>query len=67
MSRLVVLDRDGTIIEERPYLSDPQAVTLLPNAARGLRALQRGGFRLVVVSNQPAWDGASSARTRWSA
>jgi len=52
MSRLVILDRDGTIIEERPYLSDPQAVTLLPNAARGLRALQQEGFRLIVASNQ---------------
>jgi len=52
MSRLVILDRDGTIIEERPYLSDPQAVTLLPNAVHGLRALQQEGFRLIVVSNQ---------------
>ncbi len=52
MSRLVVLDRDGTIIEERPYLSDAQAVRLLPNAAEGLRALQREGFRLMVASNQ---------------
>lgn len=50
--RLVALDRDGTIIEERPYLSDPLAVALLPGAARGLRALQGEGFRLVIVSNQ---------------
>ena len=52
MSGLVVLDRDGTLIEERPYLADPEAVTLLPNVARGLRALQQEGFRLVVASNQ---------------
>ena len=52
MSRLVVLDRDGTLIEERPYLADPQAVVLLPNVAEALRALQEHGFRLVVASNQ---------------
>lgn len=52
MSRLAALDRDGTLIEERPYLGDPDGVSLLPNAARGLRALQRDGFRLVVLSNQ---------------
>jgi len=52
MSRLVLLDRDGTLIEERPYLADPRAVVLLPGTAEALRALQRDGFRLVVASNQ---------------
>lgn len=52
MTRLVALDRDGTIIEERPYLSDPEQVVLLPRAAQGLRALQALGFRLVLVANQ---------------
>lgn len=50
--RLVALDRDGTVIQERPYLSKPQDVVLLPRAAEGLRILQREGFRLVLVSNQ---------------
>jgi D-glycero-D-manno-heptose 1,7-bisphosphate phosphatase len=49
---LVLLDRDGTLIEERDYLSDPAGVKLLPGAARGLKRLKRAGFRLVVVSNQ---------------
>ncbi|HEU4758699.1 MAG TPA: HAD-IIIA family hydrolase [Dehalococcoidia bacterium] len=52
MSRLVVLDRDGTIIQERPYLSDQRDVALLPGAAEALRALPAAGFRLAVVSNQ---------------
>ena len=52
MRRLVALDRDGTVIQERPYLSDPGQVVLLPNAVEGLRCLQREGFRLVLVSNQ---------------
>jgi D-glycero-D-manno-heptose 1,7-bisphosphate phosphatase len=47
-----LLDRDGTIIFERHYLSDPAQVELLPGAAQGLRELHLLGFKLVVVSNQ---------------
>jgi D-glycero-D-manno-heptose 1,7-bisphosphate phosphatase len=47
-----LLDRDGTIIVERNYLSDPENVELLPYAASGLRALRSLGFGLVVVTNQ---------------
>jgi D-glycero-D-manno-heptose 1,7-bisphosphate phosphatase len=50
--RYVLLDRDGTIIADRHYLSDPAGVELLPGAAAGLRALQRLGLGLVVLSNQ---------------
>ncbi len=46
------LDRDGTLIEERNYLSNPDEAVLLPGVAEGLRALMAQGFRLVVVSNQ---------------
>lgn len=46
------LDRDGTIIREREYLSDPAQVELLPGAARALRALRDAGYALVVVTNQ---------------
>lgn len=47
-----LLDRDGTIIEDRHYLADPAGVALLPGAAEGLRRLHQLGMRLVVVSNQ---------------
>lgn len=50
--RVALLDRDGTIIVERNYLSDPDAVELLPKAASGLRDLRDMGFRLVLVTNQ---------------
>lgn len=50
--RAALLDRDGTLIVERHYLSDPEAVELLPGAAAGLREMRRLGFRLVVVTNQ---------------
>ena len=52
MRRYVLLDRDGTIIVERNYLSDPAEVALAPGAGAGLRRLRRFGFGLAVVSNQ---------------
>ncbi len=48
----VLLDRDGTVIYERRYLSDPAGVELLPGAVEGLLALQRLGLPLVLVTNQ---------------
>jgi len=50
--RFVILDRDGTIIEERHYLSDPDQVELIPGVREGLRQLSDMGLGLVVVSNQ---------------
>ena len=52
--RFVVLDRDGTIIVERQYLSDPRQVELIPGAASGLRQLSEMGLGLVVITNQSA-------------
>jgi D-glycero-alpha-D-manno-heptose 1-phosphate guanylyltransferase len=48
----ILLDRDGTLIEERHYLSDPGGVALLPGVVDGLRALRAEGFALVVATNQ---------------
>lgn len=50
--RFVVLDRDGTIIEEREYLSEPEQVKLIPGVPAALRELQKMGFGLVVITNQ---------------
>jgi D-glycero-D-manno-heptose 1,7-bisphosphate phosphatase len=52
--RFVVLDRDGTIIEEVSYLSDPKQIALIPGAAEALRNLSAMGFGLVVITNQSA-------------
>lgn len=46
------LDRDGTIIEDPGYLRDPEAIQFIPGAIDALRALQRAGYRLVLVTNQ---------------
>ncbi|MBN1436919.1 MAG: HAD-IIIA family hydrolase [Sedimentisphaerales bacterium] len=50
----VFIDRDGTLIEHFDYLTDPDQVRLLPNAAKALRQLRQRGFALVMVTNQSA-------------
>ncbi len=50
--RGVFLDRDGTLIEECHYLSDPTLVRLVPGAAEGIRRLQDLGLAVVVITNQ---------------
>jgi D-glycero-D-manno-heptose 1,7-bisphosphate phosphatase len=52
LGRAVFLDRDGVLVDDPGYLSDPDAVRLLPGAARSLVALRAAGWRLVVVTNQ---------------
>jgi D-glycero-D-manno-heptose 1,7-bisphosphate phosphatase len=52
MNRAVFLDRDGTLIEEREYLSRPELVAIFPGAGPALRRLQEVGFQLFIVSNQ---------------
>jgi len=51
-NRFIILDRDGTIITERFYLSQPEQVELLPGAASGLRRMKDVGFGLIVITNQ---------------
>lgn len=48
----VLLDRDDTIIEDGPYLNDPDGVKPLPGAPDALRRLRRRGLLLGIVSNQ---------------
>ena len=50
--KAVFLDRDGTIIEDRGYVRDPDDVTLLPGAGEAIRRLADAGNLIVVVSNQ---------------
>src|SRR5213596_3044031 len=52
MNRAVFLDRDGTIIEEKEYLSDPDRIVVFPGAAQALNRLQDAGFKLLIVTNQ---------------
>ncbi len=52
--RFVLLDRDGTLVESVPYLSDPDQLRLLPGAGEALRLLRDAGLGLAVVTNQSA-------------
>jgi D-glycero-D-manno-heptose 1,7-bisphosphate phosphatase len=48
----VFLDRDGTIIEDRGYLSDVSQIVFFPETIESLRRLQKY-FLLFMVTNQP--------------
>jgi D-glycero-D-manno-heptose 1,7-bisphosphate phosphatase len=52
LRRTVALDRDGTIVVDRGYLSDPDQLEFCPGAEAGLQRLSRLGCRLIVVTNQ---------------
>jgi len=49
---LILLDRDGTIIEDTHYLHDPDQIRLLDGAVEGLQYLCEVGYTLAIVSNQ---------------
>ncbi|MEU8130959.1 HAD-IIIA family hydrolase [Micromonospora sp. NPDC049049] len=48
----VLLDRDGTLIEDVPYNGDPEKVRPVPGARAALDRLRASGLRLAVVTNQ---------------
>jgi histidinol-phosphate phosphatase family protein len=48
----VLLDRDGTLVEDVPYNSDPDRVAPVPGAAEALTRLRAAGLPLAMVSNQ---------------
>ncbi|MBV9773562.1 MAG: HAD family hydrolase, partial [Gemmatimonadetes bacterium] len=48
----VFLDRDGTVIHDAEYLSDPAGVRLMPGAGEAVARLNRAGIPVVLVTNQ---------------
>jgi D,D-heptose 1,7-bisphosphate phosphatase len=50
--RAVFLDRDGTVVVERGYITLPEDVALVDRAAEGIRAFRSQGWEVLVVSNQ---------------
>ncbi|MBM0260261.1 HAD-IIIA family hydrolase, partial [Micromonospora sp. 4G55] len=48
----VLLDRDGTLVEDVPYNGDPEKVRPMPGARAALDRLRAAGLRLGVVTNQ---------------
>lgn len=50
--RFVLLDRDGTIIVEKNYLSSPDYVELIPGITDTLKKFKKLGLGLVIITNQ---------------
>ena len=50
--RVLFLDRDGVVIEDRHYVRDPGQVRLIPGAAAAMRRARAAGYFLIGVSNQ---------------
>ena len=51
-TKAAFLDKDGTIMEDIPYNSDPALFAFSPGVVEGLLLLANSGFRLVIISNQ---------------
>tara|TARA_B100000609_G_C17152088_1_gene401459 strand:+ start:96 stop:638 length:543 start_codon:yes stop_codon:yes gene_type:complete len=52
MNKAVFLDRDGVIIEEEHYLSDPDKIRLIPGAPEAIKRLRDAGYLTVMTTNQ---------------
>ena len=50
--KAVFVDRDGTLIVEKGFLSDPDGVEVIPGAIEAVKKLNDEGFAVIVVSNQ---------------
>jgi histidinol-phosphate phosphatase family protein len=48
----VFVDRDGTLIPDFHYLTDPDRVEILKGVTSGIRRLREAGFAVVCVTNQ---------------
>ncbi|PLX19057.1 MAG: HAD family hydrolase [Candidatus Muiribacterium halophilum] len=52
MNKAIMLDRDGTIIQDKDYLKDPEDIELIKGADKALKRLSDIGFNLIIVTNQ---------------
>ena len=69
--RAVLLDRDGTLVEDVPYNGDPALVRPMPGAAEALALLRSRGVPAAVVTNQSgiarglvSWDDLGRVHAR---
>jgi D-glycero-D-manno-heptose 1,7-bisphosphate phosphatase len=52
LSRAVFIDRDGTIMEDTDYCSNPKDVRIFPGVVEALRRLKSRGFKVIIITNQ---------------
>ena len=48
----VFLDRDGTLIHDADYCSDPKQVRVFEGAVDALGRLKKRGYKIIVITNQ---------------
>ena len=51
-SKVIFLDRDGTITVEKDFVSKIEEIEFIPRAKEALKILQELGYKLVITSNQ---------------
>lgn len=49
----VFIDRDGTVIKQIDVLTDPSQLELLPGVGEAIADLNRRGFLVIAITNQP--------------
>lgn len=52
LSPAVFLDRDGTIMDDADYCSDPKQVRVFDSVPEALRQLRAKGYKVIVITNQ---------------
>lgn len=52
MQKAWFLDRDGTIIEDKHYLKDPEDIVILDGVVQALQEAQKAGYLLIIITNQ---------------
>ncbi len=52
LSPAVFIDRDGTIMEDCVYCSDPKNVKIFFGVPEALQRLKSNGFKLIIITNQ---------------
>jgi D-glycero-D-manno-heptose 1,7-bisphosphate phosphatase len=51
--KAVFIDKDGTLIPDIPFNSDPDLLSIEPETISGLKLLHNNGYKLIIISNQP--------------
>jgi D-glycero-D-manno-heptose 1,7-bisphosphate phosphatase len=52
LSPTIFADRDGTIMEDVDYCSDPKQVHVFEGVPKALRDLKAKGYQLIIITNQ---------------
>jgi histidinol-phosphate phosphatase family protein len=49
----VFIDKDGTLLEDVAYNTDPKLMRFTPGAVKALKLLKKLGYPFIIVTNQP--------------